>query len=226
MRMIALYFEPEERGLPYGIYLITVYVGSSLASLTLLLTDALSWRSCFLVIALVSTAVCVLSGAFLKNAKNKKSDEKTLNFKEDFKELFKNKTIVLTIVATFARYASGFSRGYYEAIYLTDQFPNHKSLYSVLNAVSILLAPVSLVLAGIVSDKKESQDKPHWRPLICSFTNLVCFPLLIVMYTTSSFPLAMALLFTVYLVGETYISISLAMMINVTTPRIRGLRNY
>jgi MFS family permease len=242
MKVISLHFIPEERGVAYGIYLSTVYIGSALASLTLLLAEGVDWRFTFLICGMVGILACLVALVTMSNKKNPTTGSKLINAvkstpdsrltqelsvaqnSSDWKLLIKNRTLIFTLAGTFFRYAAGFSRGYYEALYFTDQFPDDKTLYSVINAIALMLTPISLGLAGWFSDKKESSGHPKWRPLLCAITNLLSVPLLIVMYVSDSFKLCMACTILVYIVGETYISISVTMMINVTEQRLRGLR--
>ena len=88
------------------------------------------------------------------------------------------------------------------------------------------MTPITLALAGKYSDIKEKNNNPKWRAILCSVTNIVAVPLLLTMYLADSFLLAMICLIIVYIIGETYISISIVMMMNVTLPRLRGLRNF
>ena len=93
--------------------------------------------------------------------------------------------------------------------------------------MALLLVPISLFLAGHFTDKHEAEGQLRVRPLLCCVTSLIPVPLICVMYTVNTFELAMASLITMTVVGETYISVSIATVINVTTPRVRALRkNY
>lgn len=88
-----------------------------------------------------------------------------------------------------------------------------------------MLVPLNLYIAGKFTDRAELRQKNKTRPFICMITSLIPVPFFYIMYTTDLFWLSMVCLFIVYLIGETYISISVAMIINVTTPRVRALRN-
>ena len=50
-------------------------------------------------------------------------------------------------------------------------------------------------------------------------------PFLVAMYLLDSFPLAMTCLFLAYIVGEAYVNNGFVMMINVTSPEVRSMRN-
>lgn len=228
MKLISLNFTSENRGVAYGLYLATVYVGSALASLTLVLSSGVGWRLTFLITGIIGAFFAVLGIFTIKNTAYAKeslviTEEHTQ--KSDWGQLVKNRTLVFTLIATFFRYSAGFSRGYYEALYFSAEFSNYKTEYSVLNAIALLIAPISLTIVGKFTDIQEGKGKAKYRAILCSFTNLIAVPLLIAMYTTSSFPLAMTCLIIVYSIGEAYISISIVMMMNVTAPHLRGLRN-
>ena len=141
----------------------------------------------------------------------------------DLRDLCKSRTLVLTLAALFFRYLAGFGRGFFEGLYFAAAFPSDKVAFTVLYFIFLILAPLSLYVGGWFSDKKEA-TQPVWRPLICAVTNLAALPFLALMYLAPEFWLAMTSLFLVYFFGETYLSVSFAMMINVTTPHIRALR--
>ncbi|OMJ86111.1 hypothetical protein SteCoe_12469 [Stentor coeruleus] len=230
MKMISVSFPPGQRGMAYGFYLAAVYVGSSLASLTLLISSMIGWRLTFLVSGIFTGILTVVGIFTIQNlsmpTKNSMItvQEYTKPEKSDWKVLFHNRTIVFTLIGTFFRYSAGFARGYYEALYFSNEFSDNKNIYSIINALALLVTPINLALAGKFSDYKEEHLQPHYRPILCSVTNLISVPFLITMYLTSSFPLSMTCLFIVYAFGETYISISVTMMINVTQPQYRGLQ--
>ena len=244
MKLISLNFTPETRGVAYGCYLSTVYVGSALASLCLILSAGIGWKLTFLIAGIVGLAAALIAilgirytqhireNSLIKEYKQitnlTQTTEKTENIqnKSDWAQLVKNKTLILTLIATFCRYSAGFSRGYYEALYFSAQFPNEKSHYSIINAMALMITPFMLAAAGKFTDLKEAEHQPKWRAILCCVTNISAVPLLILMYITESFPVAMTCLVIVYTIGETYISISIAMMMNVTLPNLRGLRKF
>jgi MFS family permease len=231
-RLIALYFPPEKRGIALGLFFVAVYIGSAIASLCFILAENVGWRISFVIVALVSTFFTLAAGLPLKNVLNnpesdssKPSKKFFANIREDARELFKNKTIVFTILGSFFKYWCGFAKGFYEGFYFTSQFSEYATYYSILNAIALIIAPIGPILGGYISDSKEKSNKPRWRPLICAVTNFIPIPIVALMYITETFWLSMLCLFLVYIIGETYISVSFAMMINVTTPRVRALRN-
>ena len=83
-------------------------------------------------------------------------------------------------------------------------------MYSILNAFAIVLAPISFVLMGVYTDRKEVEGDCKKRPLVSSITNFIPDPFLVVMYLVDSFAVSMSCLFIVYSIGEVYINISLA----------------
>lgn len=231
MKMISVSFPSAQRGMAYGFYLAAVYIGSSLASLTLLISSMIGWRLTFLITG-IFTGILTVVGIFTIQNLSMPTKTSMITVQEytkpktsDWKVLFHNRTIIFTLLGTFFRYSAGFARGYYEALYFSNEFSDSKNIYSIINALALLVTPINLALAGKFSDYKEEHLQPHYRPILCSVTNLISVPFLITMYLTSNFPLAMTCLFIVYAIGETYISISVAMMVNVTEPQHRGLRN-
>lgn len=225
IKLISFGFPSQMRGLALGLYLASVYIGSALASCTLILAIELGWRLSFIILGIIGLCVSIL-GIFMIDNETilKTSPDPTDSKKSDWKQLLTYKTILYTLIGTFFRYAAGFARGYYEALYFAGQFPDNKTLYSIINSLVLLFTPINLTLAGKFSDTKEEAGQAKYRPLLCSVTNLIAVPLLITMYLTTNFGLAMGCLGAVYAVGETYISISITMMVNVTPPDLRGLR--
>ena len=226
VKLISLGFPAELRGRAVGIYMAAVYIGSALASSTLVLSSALGWRFCFVLLSLISV-LFIVAGLFLIDNKviPKERRLSIADEKSDWRSLLRNRTIVLSLVGTFFRYAAGFARGYYEAIFFSYQFSSQLQLYSIINSLALLLTPVNLAIAGWFTDKQEEQGRAKYRPILCCVSNLIAVPLLITMYLTQNFSLAMTCLCLVYALGETYISISVTMMVNVTPTGLRGLRN-
>ena len=205
MKLISIHFPPEKRGTAYGLYLAAVYIGSALASLTLLLADQLGWRISFTIVGMFGIILALIGSLTIENTSIEKDLQMThgnSSEKSDWKQIIKNKTLIITLIATFCRYSAGFSRGYFEAIYISSQFPDNKIEYSIINAIALLITPINLALVGKFSDVKESQNQPKWRAILCGVTNLFSVPLLITMYVTNSFPLAMTCLILVYAFGE------------------------
>lgn len=226
-RLMAYYFPPEKRGAASGVLFVAVYWGSALSALTLLLARGVGWRLTFVIVAGAGALVCGGMALLLSNVKLETYQTPVAKrpFKRDLQDLCKSRTLVLTLAALFFRYMAGFGRGFFEGLYFAAAFPSDKVAFTVMYFVFLLLAPLSLYLGGWFSDKKEA-TQPAWRPFLCAVTNLAALPFLALMYLSPEFWLAMASLFLVYFYGETYLSVSFAMMINVTTPHIRALRKH
>ena len=226
-RMLAYYFPPEKRGAASGILFLAIYVGSAMSALSLLIAEAAGWRLCFLIVAGCGGVICCTFCLLLRDVKvvtyvNPESVAKT-KLSADLRDLCKNRTLVLTMTALFCRYMAGFGRGFFESLYFTSNYSGQKTEFTAIYFVLLLIAPISLYVGGWFSDKKESTS-PWWRPLICAVTCWIALPFLVVMYVPNLFWLSMLGLGFVYAFGETYLSVSFAMMINVTTPHIRALR--
>ena len=145
------------------------------------------------------------------------------NINEDINSLYKSKTLIFCVVGLAFKYISQFARASFESIYFTRAFPDNKTLYSVLNSISLLICPWSAILLGRVSDNLELRH-PLIKPFLCAITLLIPLPFFIIMYLTSSFTLAMVCIFLVSTISEAYISLSYAIMINVTVPKIRAMQ--
>jgi MFS family permease len=232
-RLIGLYFPPGSRGYAQGIYFISIYVGSALSSLTLVTSAGIGWRFTYIGFGAVGVVASIVIGVFWPEYEFNEADRAAIEnsrkqqlFKEFKTLLCTNKTLNITVLAFAVRYSAGFSRGFFEAIYFTKQFPDQESTYSFIVFGAILAAPLGPVLGGYFSDVKE-QINPKWRPYICryclaSITSFAAIPLYLAMYTTSSFTVAMICLSFVYIIGETYISVGSAMMLNVSPMPIRA----
>jgi predicted MFS family arabinose efflux permease len=213
------------RGTAVGIYMAAVYIGSALASSTLVLSSVIGWRMCFIILALVTLSFVAIGFMLINNTVTPRSRRFSIQAEDsDWRSLLRNQTIIFTLIGTFFRYAAGFARGYYEALYFSQKFPGNKQDYSIINSLALLLTPVNLALAGWFSDRQEMKGKAKYRPILCAVSNFIAVPLLILMYLTDDFGLAMFCLCMVYAVGETYISISVTMMVNVTPTSLRGFR--
>ena len=105
--------------------MVTIYVGSGLASLCIVLAIGVGWRVSLVIIGIVSAVFSVIPAMLLKDEKNFKSEEKEHgSIKEDFRELVKNKTLIYCTLGSLFRYSAGFSRGFFEATYMTGQYPD------------------------------------------------------------------------------------------------------
>ena len=69
LKLISLNFTPETRGIAYGFYLATVYVGSALASLTLLLSVGIGWQLTFLISGSVGLIIAINGIFTISNSK-------------------------------------------------------------------------------------------------------------------------------------------------------------
>mmetsp|Transcript_29035 Transcript_29035/g.51945 ORF Transcript_29035/g.51945 Transcript_29035/m.51945 type:complete len:352 (-) Transcript_29035:4854-5909(-) len=227
-RLIALYFPPGSRGYASGIYFISIYIGAAAASLTIDLARAVGWRFTFIGIGALGMLTSIVIGLFWPEYEFTEDDRDAIEksrtqqlFKEFWELLKSNKTLNITTLAIAVRYSAGFSRGFFEAIYFTEQFPSQKVEYSFLVFGAITIAFTGPLIGGYISDRKEHTN-PKWRPIICSITSFAAVPLYLTMYTTSSFTLAMVCLYFVYIIGETYISVANAMTLNVSPLPMRA----
>ena len=223
LRLMTLQFPPEKRGVASGCYFLVIYIGISAASALMLVGEYYGWRVCYLLIAGIGAVTTLLVGFFLDDIENFQMNTETYTTKQDIQELYKNKTLVFTISGLFFNYMCGFAKSFYEALYFIEAFPDKENTYAVLNSVCIILFPIGPIIGGKLSDIKEKENS-RWRPLICCFTLLYPIPLYLVQYLSPYFWLAMVGTFLISPVGETYISVSYAIMINVTTPRVRGFQ--
>eukprot|EP00361_Fabrea_salina_P000867 CAMPEP_0202428314 /NCGR_PEP_ID=MMETSP1345-20130828/2352_1 /ASSEMBLY_ACC=CAM_ASM_000843 /TAXON_ID=342563 /ORGANISM="Fabrea Fabrea salina" /LENGTH=386 /DNA_ID=CAMNT_0049039269 /DNA_START=826 /DNA_END=1982 /DNA_ORIENTATION=- len=226
-RQVGMYFPGHQRGIATGIYQMRIYLGGAFASVSILVAHYSGWQLGFFFVGSSALAATVLGGIFLRNDVIKKEsllEENQVGTWGKIKVLSKNPTMVLMVVAMFFRYAAGFSRGFYESLYFAEKFPDRIAEFSLFNAIAILLTPVSLFIAGKLADSKERQNKFKWPPLICGLTNLVSIPFVFVMYSTDSFAVAIACLLIVFPVSETYISLNLSILLNVTPKSMHALQ--
>ncbi|CAG9318769.1 unnamed protein product [Blepharisma stoltei] len=222
MRLLALYFPSKKRGFASGFLFLTIYFGISLASLSLILAESVGWRWSYVLIGSISLVLTIIFGLFLRDIKNNAKLSRFTNeqiLKSDILSLFKNKTLIFTILALFFQYISGFARSFYEAIYFAEKFSDNVDVYAVLNAIGILISPIAPILLGKYSDSKQDSD-PKWQPLIIAITRFMYIPLLFPMYLSSNFAIAMLSMMLISTIGETYISVSYAILINVANPNV------
>lgn len=227
-RFLAFYFPSAKRGTASGVLFVAIYIGVAAGSLTLLLAEVLGWRLCFLIVSAISAVITTFFCLFLTNKpiETYRNEEITLGTRstlQDIQSLWRNRTLILTIAALFLRYLATFASSFFLIPYLSWQFPAYTLPLSIIYFVYILLAAVSLIVAGRFTDKR-ANTQPWWRPLLCVLVSLACGPFLLVVFLAENFWLAMVGLFPLFLYGETYLSVSFAMMISVTTPHVRALR--
>ena len=226
-RLLAFYFPSGKRGAASGVLFVAIYVGVAAGSLTLLIAEKLGWRLCFLLVtvicSVITSGLCLMiTNQPIETYVNPELQENR-RFSHDIKSLWRNRTLILTISALFFRYIATFAVSFFLIPYLSWQFPAYTLQLSVIYLCLMLLSAVSLVVVGKFTDKKVA-TQPWWRPLACSIVSLGCGPFLLLTFLTDNFWVAMVGLFVIFLYGETYLSVSFAMLISVTTPHIRALR--
>lgn len=227
-RFLAFYFPSAKRGMASGVLFVAIYIGIAAGSLTLLLAQAVGWRLCFLIVAVISTVITstfclLLTNKPIETYRNPEIALETRSTLTDIQSLWRNRTLILTISALFLRYLATFAASFFLIPYLSWQFPAYTLPLSVIYFVYILISAASLIVAGRFTDER-ANTQPWWRPLLCVIGSIACGPFLFIVFLTDNFWLAMAGLFPLSLYGETYLSVSFAMMISVTTPHVRALR--
>lgn len=173
LRLIGLHFPTEKRGFVAGIFLLACYIGPGLAILTIVASQYITWRQLYFSIGSVSLITSCLAAVFWVEHKFTEADRATQAkchqikvFEELTRILKENLSITLTVIAFAYQYIAGFTISYYEAIYMTQQFPDQVTLYSVISFSAICSVPIALISAGKFTDWKEKCD-PKWRPLTC-----------------------------------------------------------
>lgn len=220
LRIMSMNFKIQKRGIGSGSYFITIYIGLAISSLLLLISYYFGWRLTYLLLGCISLLANVIS--VLSITKFNNSTEKP-SLKEDIHGLYRSKTLVLCVIGLAFKYISQFARSSFESLYFTRAFPDNETAYSICNTISLLLCPWSVVILGKISDDLETRY-PLIKTILCAITLLIPIPCFIVMYLTNSFVVAMICIFLASTISEAYISLSYAVMINVTIPKIRALQ--
>ena len=227
MRQLGMYFPGHKRGTAMGIFQMRIFIGTAFASMCILLAYHYGWRAGFFFVGACGLVSCLVGSVVLRNDIPKYEhflEQEEESFLSKVMFLLRNPTMLLMVVGTFFRYAAGLGQAFYEPLYFSEQFPEYMQEYSVVNSVAILITPFFLYAAGKIADIKESQSKFKWAPLICGLTNLVSIPLIVVVYTTNSFLVASVCLLIMFPVSETYISLNLSILLNVTPKSMHALR--
>lgn len=101
---------------------------------------------------------------------------------EKFKMLFRNKAYVFLIVAAFFRFSAGYSLGFSGATFFLHRYPDYTREYSIVNALTIIVAGLSAAITGgFLSDKLQSQ-LPTIYGLIAGVGALLAIPLVAVTF--------------------------------------------
>ena len=224
-KQVSRCFAPGQRALAFSFFQTRIYFGRALASLSIFPAYYLGWRSAFFIVSGGGVLCCALSMFLLRNeATNHTSRLLEPNLLDKLGTL-KNPTVLLVMLANLLRFSAGLARSFYEALYFAGQFPEHIHKYSVINSLALLLCPFSLYLTGKLADRKEQTHNFKWLPLICSFTNVFCVPFVVLMYSTSSFELACLGLVVAFVVGETYSSVNISIVLNVTPKHMHAFES-
>ena len=220
LRIMTDYFSSTKRGIGSGIYFLSVYIGLSLASLTLLLSVVFGWRLTYVGLGAASLVVSLVVGCLIPKVK---VQQKSSTVKNDLQSLYSNKTLVLCVTGLAFKYISQFTRASFESLYFVRAFPDYVETYSILNTIGLLICPWSAIILGKLADNLEVRY-PLIRIYMCAITLIIPLPFFISMYLTSSFEFAMVCVLLASLISEAYISLSYSIMINVTLPHIRALQ--
>mgnify|MGYP000075830937 FL=1 len=224
VREMTKHFPSQKRGVALGIFQMRFYLGSGLASFSLIISDCLGWRLTFVVIGVAGLFVCLVSSFLLRSETTGELQTSLLEYEaktnllENLSFTLNNKVVLFVMIAAMCRYAATYARGFFAGIYFAQVFPGHTHQFSVLNALFLFATPLSLYLGGKLADYKENTCNFRWTPMICSLTNLVSVPFAFFMSLTNSFTVASVCLSVISVVGETYNSLNISLILN-STPR-------
>mmetsp|Transcript_17699 Transcript_17699/g.31898 ORF Transcript_17699/g.31898 Transcript_17699/m.31898 type:complete len:266 (+) Transcript_17699:7098-7895(+) len=228
-RLIGLFFPPDSRGWASGIFILSIFIGNALTFLTLPLLNLIGWRLIYIAFGASGTAISLLIGLVLwreyefteiEEEDMLKSNSQSAS-KDFFMLLRTNKTLMLTTLAFSMRAAGGFAKSLYEPLYFAERFPSYTLDYCFISFGATTFSAFGPPVGGYISDLKE-RTNPKWRPFLCCVSSIVAIPLYAVVYTTSSFPLAMALLYIASFIGGSFMSISGAITLNVSPSHMKA----
>jgi MFS family permease len=126
--LISDYFPPDQRGTATSIYMLGIYIGGALSSLTILLITWVGWRRAFASIGYIGILSGILCLGFVKepirgrfdiikplspSEAEKKNTSPLRLFLRASTEIFVNPTCRWVVVAGSFRFFGGYSIGYF-----------------------------------------------------------------------------------------------------------------
>lgn len=211
-----------------------IYLGGSLASLSILLDNSLGWRGALgsigiygLVCALLSVLVLPADPKTVANegtarttaGKSEVSKSESTSVVDDAKAVLSTPRVRWLFLASFTRFCSGLCIGVWGAPYFRSAFPDDATTYAVVNAFIVGLCGVtSGILGGVLSDKaaevasERGIEENKGRLAVPIIGSLLAVPSWWLAVNSSTFDLSMAWLAVEYLVAECWFGSAVAVL--------------
>lgn len=236
---------PDQLATASAVYGTGVTVASGMASLTLLLDEAVGWRVALDMVAgsgLVATAITFLllnddegritsrissSGSSVEEGAKKGSGLTEVS--SDIAQILKTPRLQWLYLASFLRFASGLCIGVWSAPFFRMKYVDYQSQYAVTQAIiSAGLASFSGLLGGAVADwwssssptSRDPIGKRLWIPVIGSV--LAAPAWFFAVQTGTPFEAAMCWLAVEYLVAECWFGPTISTLQSTVNVRVGG----
>lgn len=170
LKYIGKYFHLGERGLPISIFQTRVFIGSSMAASSMLVSSAIGWRSTFLIIGGLFAVLISLFMTCIRDERIEHSEgllHGQPSIKAALQHILDNPTMIVLNCIYMARAFGGFARGYFESLYIVHTYPEYTELYSLVTVLTFLCCPFALILSNRVSDYMESRGDMKFRLYLC-----------------------------------------------------------
>lgn len=149
-----------------SVYSTGVYLGGSLASLSMIANARLGWRSTFMGVGAVGASLAVALAAFIRDEKHEARAPKSATGKPEaggslraVGDVLKCRGIPWLLAATAVRFCAGYGIGIWAAPFYRAKFPSMQSSFAVINALTIGVGGcVSTVIGGIIAERLAGSD--------------------------------------------------------------------
>ena len=217
-----------------GILTGGIYLGGSLASLSIILDSNIGWRYTLYVVGFTCTLLALSIGAFIpepRESQPEKENSSTDSFKvSDFVEaageVVESKDAKLLLLAAALRYSAGFTIGVWKAPFVFDKFPGSEALFAGSNAAIMAGGGIaSSLLGGYISDYiagKAEKNKARARMWVPAIGSIIAAPLWAGFIMSDDPAIAASYLLVEYLAAECWIGATVVGLYNSVPENRRG----
>eukprot|EP00802_Teleaulax_amphioxeia_P012435 Tamp_12477.p1 GENE.Tamp_12477~~Tamp_12477.p1 ORF type:complete len:525 (+),score=24.13 Tamp_12477:3-1577(+) len=237
LSLLAQSFPKSSVATATSIYTSGVYIGSALASVSILQNKMFGWRAAYIMRGVIGIVLALGVAAFVPEPRDGQiPSSKTLANAEPTKsswaeakkaldgcsQVLRSPAVRLLLLATALRFCAGFGIGTWAAPLLRANFLEHQGEFARINALIILVGGcTSSILGGILADKLARVD-PRARLWVPALGCFLAIPLICGTVFANTFHTAMVLFFLHFIIAECWLGPTLSTLSLLVPPRIQG----
>ena len=241
--LISDTFSPERRATANAIYSSGIYLGAALASLSVMLSQAIGWRATSFVVAAASATPALLlalvtragdaatsskvpsssSSSSSPPAKATGATAGAVAAPSRLSQVLAVPSVRLVLLAAAARLFSGFAIGAWAAPFYRTHFGGNARQFAVLNALVVAGGgTLSTVLGGMLSDRLTRGGRGAAAALVPALGSVLATPCWVCAMQSRAFLPSMAWLLAAYLLAESWFGATISFMQSGLPPHVWG----